>query len=158
MAVLTYALVAYNPDGVLRSDGVLLSQDPDSPTWADYQAWLAAGNAPTPVPAPPRATLDAAIGLGCDAAILAGFSAGGACRRASMSLWFSTVLAEKIAGGTLSSDDQMCLTMAPLMNTWEGAMFVERDRLRTAGLILADANWPALPDGGAAFVAACGQG
>lgn len=45
-----YALIA-NSDAVRRdSDGVIIPAAPGNADWRDYEAWLAAGGVPTPVP------------------------------------------------------------------------------------------------------------
>lgn len=92
----------------------------------------------------------------CDTLIAAGFSNNGVSRRASMNLWAAVVALAP--ADSRSADDRACATMTGLMNAWEGAMFAERDRLLAGDLTLADAHWPALPDGAAAFIALCDQG
>ncbi len=47
----TYALLA-NPEFVVRSDGLCIQQGSTNPHWVEYQAWLSAGNVPTPVATP----------------------------------------------------------------------------------------------------------
>jgi hypothetical protein len=39
--------------GVMRSDGAFIPDDPANADWAEYQAWLAHGNAPDPYVPPP---------------------------------------------------------------------------------------------------------
>jgi hypothetical protein len=47
----TYALTATS--NVLRSDGAFIPTDPRNAGWQAYQAWLVAGNTPTPYVVPP---------------------------------------------------------------------------------------------------------
>ena len=48
---MTYALTS-NGSGIVRSDGAIIPSDPNNTDWQAYQAWLAAGNTPTPAPVP----------------------------------------------------------------------------------------------------------
>ena len=55
MSNYTYQLLA-NSASVQRSDGVFIPNDPCNADWQQYQAWIADGGVPTPVPAPPAPT------------------------------------------------------------------------------------------------------
>ena len=46
----TYQLTQYT--SILRSDGASIPPDPANRDYAEYLAWVAAGNTPTPVPQP----------------------------------------------------------------------------------------------------------
>jgi hypothetical protein len=50
---MTYTLVASSSSVVRDADGATIPDDPRNGDWQAYQAWLAAGNAPTPAPVPP---------------------------------------------------------------------------------------------------------
>lgn len=53
---MTYTLQATSATGVIRdADGATVPDDPRNADWQAYQAWLAAGNTPTPAPAPSAA-------------------------------------------------------------------------------------------------------
>jgi hypothetical protein len=50
---MTYTLV-FNSSMIIRdSDGTAIPPDPRNADWQGYQAWIAAGNMPTPAPIPP---------------------------------------------------------------------------------------------------------
>jgi hypothetical protein len=50
---MTYTLQNPPLTGVIRdADGAFIPSDPANTDWQAYQAWLAAGNPPTPAPAP----------------------------------------------------------------------------------------------------------
>jgi len=55
----TYSLTSGST--VLRSDGAFIPNAPGNTDWQAYQVWLAAGNTPTPLPAPTLAQQAAAI-------------------------------------------------------------------------------------------------
>ena len=63
----TYALIA-NTTSVLRSDGFHIPADTGNRDWVAYQAWLSAGNTPTPVPGPTQAQLIASLTSAASAA------------------------------------------------------------------------------------------
>ncbi|MGO9769134.1 MAG: hypothetical protein ACLPSW_06185 [Roseiarcus sp.] len=49
---MTYTLIAGSTSVVRDVDGATVPCDPRNCDWQTYQAWLAAGNAPNPAPAP----------------------------------------------------------------------------------------------------------
>jgi hypothetical protein len=58
---MTYSLIA-NSTAVRRdADGATIPNDPNNYDWLAYQAWLAAGDTPTPVPSPTQAQLAASL-------------------------------------------------------------------------------------------------
>lgn len=66
---MTYTLIA-NSTAVRRdSDGAFIPADPVNTDWQAYQAWLAAGNTPNPVPAPTAAEAWAAYQAQAQAAL-----------------------------------------------------------------------------------------
>ena len=66
----TYALI-YNSTSVLRSDGATIPDDAGNTDWQAYQAWLAAGNTPTPVPLSIyQSNQRSKVSAGCAAAIV----------------------------------------------------------------------------------------
>jgi hypothetical protein len=75
--MLTYSLVA-NSASIQRSDGAFIPADPNNTDYANYLAWVAAGNTPTPQPGTPLATAQqqqvTTISNACQDAIYSGFS------------------------------------------------------------------------------------
>jgi len=53
----TYQLTQYT--SILRSDGASIPPDPANRDYAEYLAWIAAGNTPTPVPPQPNPAIAA---------------------------------------------------------------------------------------------------
>lgn len=58
---MTYTLIANSTSVRRDADGAIIPGDPGNADWQAYQAWLAAGNAPTPVAAPTQAQLAASL-------------------------------------------------------------------------------------------------
>jgi hypothetical protein len=53
---MVYTLTAPPNTSIIRDeDGASIPNDPANLDWQDYQAWLAAGNQPTPYTPPPAA-------------------------------------------------------------------------------------------------------
>ena len=50
---MTYTLIQNSSYVIRDADGATIPDDPLNADWRAYQAWLAAGNTPTPAPAPP---------------------------------------------------------------------------------------------------------
>lgn len=108
--------------------------------------------APAPMPVPPPPPID----WYAEAArfIAAIYTVKGVSIRASMNAWASAV--------ALTADDERdefdtaCADMVPKLNSWEGRVFAERDRLIALdGATLADAAWPILPEGASQFIEWC---
>jgi len=55
----TYQLTQYT--SILRSDGASIPPDPANRDYAEYLAWIAAGNTPDPVPQPTTAQIIASL-------------------------------------------------------------------------------------------------
>lgn len=72
----TYAIIA-NSTSILRSDGALIPAVADNTDYADYLAWVAAGNTVTPIPTPTlamlKASATAALSAKCASIITGGF-------------------------------------------------------------------------------------
>lgn len=69
----TYALTA-NPEYVLRDDGTYIPTDPRNSDYAEYLAWVAAGNTPTPVPVPSLSNLKQTLSDDIDAQVASAYS------------------------------------------------------------------------------------
>src|SRR5271156_162679 len=73
----TYTLIA-NSTSILRSDGATIPADVNNTDYANYLAWVTAGNTVNPVPGPTLAqaqtTQATVLNNACQAAIYAGFA------------------------------------------------------------------------------------
>lgn len=58
---MTYSLIANSTSVTRDADSACIPDDPRNTDWQAYQAWLTAGNTPTPIPAPSQTALVAAL-------------------------------------------------------------------------------------------------